>query len=163
MVLGCGMLLGQTAAAAELQGTIYDPSGAVVPDASVTLRDQARGFRRTVFTDNRGLYRLLSLPPGRYQLRIEKEGFRAADIDEVTLTIGQAGVQDSQLSLGERLETVAVDASAQMIESARGQQANTLPQLYVENLPINRRDYLNFVLLVPGVTDANALVDSTDF
>jgi len=157
-------LLAQSAGeSSELNGIITDPSDAVVAGAAVTLRNPATGLERRVTSNNKGEYRFLVVPPGLYDIRVEKSGFRTETATGIRLSIGQVGTLDFRLQLGGQQETVEVSAETALLESERTQQANIVQQEFVRNLPIDRRDYLTFSLLAPGVVDSNALADNSDF
>ncbi len=152
-----------SAASAELRGTVTDPEGAVVPDVSVNVVNVGKAFTRSVNTDGKGEYRLLLLPPGTYEIRAERQGFAAQVKKSVEVTVGQIAVVDFQLEAGTPTETVEVFAGGQIVETERTQQSNTIQERYVQDLPIDRRDYLTFTLLAPGIVDSNAFADNTDF
>src|SRR5215510_7819121 len=139
-------------ATAEIKGKITDSTGAAVVGATVTATDAGKGISRATTSDEQGEYRLLSIPPGIYQLKVEASGFTA-----------QALNKDIALQVGATSETVNVTTEAPVIETEKTQQSNTINELAIRNLPIDRRDYLTFTLLTPGVVDSNALADNTDF
>src|SRR5262249_61770004 len=105
----------------------------------------------------------LLLPPGDYDLQFEKEGFRKEVAKSVRVTVGQIANLETQLQLGPTADVVEVTGATALVENERSHQANTLEREAVLNLPINRRDYLTFTLLAPGVVDATALADNADF
>lgn len=152
-----------SAASAELKGTVTDPQGAVVPGATVTVTNPDRAITRTVTTDDRGEYRVLLLPPGLYQVKVEKSGFVAHVRQGVQLTVGQILNLDVQLSVGATTEIVEVTGEQPLVETERTQQSDTIEERFIRALPIDRRDYLTFTLLAPGVVDSNAFADNTDF
>src|SRR5882672_12462389 len=82
--------IAQTAATADLRGTVKDPNGAVIQNATVNVRDEARNFERTVQTNDSGYFTLLSLPPGHYTLTVTAKGFAKMMAKDVGLTVGQA-------------------------------------------------------------------------
>ncbi len=147
----------------EIRGRISDPNGAVVSGATVTLTDEARGLTRTTTTDNEGLYRFLSLTPGIYQIRVQATGFSSQLQKAVQVTVGQTADQDFSLKVGDASAVVEITADAPLIETERSQQSSTINEKYIQELPIDRRDYLTFTLLTPGVVDSNALADNSDF
>jgi len=147
----------------EINGRVTDPNGAVIKGATVTATDSGKGTSRTVTTDDQGEYRVLTLPPGTYQLRVQATGFSTQLINEIQLTVGQIADQNVSLQVGDTTATVEVTADPPVIETARTQQSTTINERYIENLPIDRRDYLTYTLLAPGVVDSNALADNTDF
>ena len=150
-------------ASGEMHGAVTDPSGAAIPAAKVTVKNEDTGLARTDSTDVAGEYRLLLLPPGVYNVQVEKEGFRSQVAKGVRVTVGQVAIVDLKLDLGATTQIVEVSGAASLIESERSHSATTLEQESVYNLPINRRDYLTFALLAPGVVDSTALADNTDY
>jgi hypothetical protein len=149
-------------ATAEIKGSITDPSGALVPDAIVTAIDAARGLNRTTTSDERGEYALLSLAPGSYQVRVEKTGFASQLRSGLELTVGETATLHFVLNVGQALETITVTSETPLIETERTQQSNTIAERYIRNLPIDRRDYLSYALLAPGIADSDALADNAD-
>jgi hypothetical protein len=147
----------------ELRGQITDQNGAAVTGATITLTDAARGSTRTVQSDENGLYVFLSLPPGTYNMKIQASGFAAATIADVHLDVGQVGNVPVSLSAGGVQSEVNIAAGGQVIEVERTQQSTVISQVQIDNLPINRRNYLDFALLTPGVTDSDSINDSSDF
>lgn len=147
----------------EIKGRVTDPNGAVVSGATVTATDSEKGTTRTVTTDDQGEYRILTLPPGTYQLRVQAVGFSTQLVNAVQITVGQIADQNFTLKIGDATATVEVTADLPTIESDRTQQSTTIDERYIRDLPIDRRDYLTFTLLAPGVVDSNALADNTDF
>src|SRR4029077_19303187 len=114
-------------------------------------------------TDDRGEYHVLLLPPGVYDIKVEKSGFTAQSSKGIVITGGQAALINLKLSVGSSSQLVEVQASPSLIETERTQQSNTINEQAVSNLPINRRDYLSFSLLAPGVSDSKAMADSNSF
>src|SRR5262249_29704949 len=149
-------------ATAEIKGKISDPTGAVVVGATITATDAAKGVARTAASDERGEYRLLSLPPGIYQLKVEAKWFTAQVQSGVEVTVGQTLDTDIALRVGVASETITVTTEAPVIETEKTQQSNTINELAIRNLPIDRRDYLTFTLLAPGVAGSKAVVATTD-
>src|SRR5260370_16556650 len=123
----------------------------------------ATGRLLEAISDDRGAYRIPLMPPGVYDLKVEKPGFAAATRDGITITVGEAAVMDIKLAVSGSTEIVQVQTEAPAIETERTQQSNTINERSVRNLPINRRDYLSFSLLVPGVTDSKAIANSNTF
>ncbi len=148
---------------AELSGVVSDPSGAAIQGAAVTLKNSATGLSRQAATDSVGAFRFLQTPPGVYEARFEKEGFQTQVATGVRLTVGQMASLSAQLRIGQRTEIVEVTGEVALIETERTSQANTLEREFVQSLPIDRRDYLTFSLLAPGVVDSKALADNSDF
>jgi len=150
-------------ASADLTGTVTDPSGAAVPNAKVTAIDTAKGAQRTVMTDDQGFYRLSGLAPASYKLSVEHAGFEAEVVTSLSLTVGQNLVFDFHLKLSGISGQIEVTSELPVVETERSSQANTLTQNEIANLPIDRRDYLTFTLLVPGVSNSTRLASDQDF
>ena len=150
-------------ASADLTGTVTDQTGAGVPNAKVTATDPANGWERSVMTDEHGIYRLSGLPPSSYKVSVEHAGFQTEAAAGVALTVGQTLVFDFRLKLSGMSSEVQVNAETPIVETERGGQANTLTQNYIANLPIDRRDYLTFTLLMPGVSNSTRITDDQDF
>jgi hypothetical protein len=155
--------LAQSQTAAVLAGTVVDPTEAVIPAAKLVLTSKETGASRELISDERGEFRFLSLPPGTYDLRIDKAGFATHFLRSVILTVGEMASITVRLTVGTLGETVDVNTEAVVLETERTQQADLIGQNAVVNLPINRRDYLTFALLAPGVNDSRAMADSTSF
>jgi hypothetical protein len=143
--------------AADLQGYVRDPNGAVVAGASVTARSRATGLERTAQTNEEGLYKIVNLPPGEYEVTVAAANFARASVPSVTLTVGQRADLDVPLQAGGVEETVVVSgATTDVVEVGRTAVSNTVDQQRIENLPINERNYVNFALTSSLVTRDNA-------
>jgi hypothetical protein len=140
-----------------------DTAGALIAGASVTATAVDKGYSRNATTSPDGEYTLLALLPGIYDIKIEKAGFTPQRQSSVQLTVGQTLHVDFVMQVAVITETLNITTEPPVIDSERTQQANTVNEHYIRNLPINRRDYLSFTLLAPGVNDATSIVDSSDF
>ena len=147
----------------EITGTVIDPAGAAIPNAKVTVSDVEKGVKRTVQADSGGQYRVAGLPPSHYRVSAEVSGFQTEVQTDVVVTVGQVVPLDFHLQIAKAEAVVEVTSQAPVVETERSQQSNTVEQQYIEALPINRRDYLTFTLLMPGVSDSTRLADDQDF
>src|SRR3979490_3323697 len=95
---------------ASLQGTVYDPSGAFVPDAAIEIRNIEQGATRAVTTDDKGRYREPLLPPGEYGLRVKVLGFKPVVVKGIKLMIGRDAVLDVKLEITAGVEQINVTA-----------------------------------------------------
>src|SRR5215469_2043531 len=93
---------------ASLTGVVTDPTGAVVPNAKVTLTDEAKGFSFAATTDTAGQYIVRDLPPSTYRLSVESQGFKTYTRSGITLDVKQTGTADVTLELGTSTQTVQV-------------------------------------------------------
>jgi hypothetical protein len=147
----------------SISGTVTDPQGGVLPKASVVAVEMAQGNQYSATTDESGQYRLTSLLPGTYKVTVKIDRFETQAMTGVVVNIGETVSLDVHLKLATTSQTVEVSAIPPVVETERGSQANTLTQQYIEDLPIDRRDYLTFTLLLPGVSDSTRLADDQDF
>ena len=147
----------------DIKGAVTDTSNAPVPQASVVVVETEKGFRRTVLTDVAGQYRVMGLLPGTYDVGAELSGFETAVRKGVTLTVGETVNADFQLKISPVKTRVDVTWEAPVLDTEKTNQADTIEQTYIRNLPIDRRDYLAYSLLVPGVTDSTWIADSQNF
>ncbi len=150
-------------ASGEIGGTVRDPSGAVIPNVEITVVNQNTGLTRRTTTDELGSYRALLLPPGVYQVKAEREKFAGQVREPVRVTIGETSIIDFDLMIGISVQTEVVVAAAPLVETERVQQSNTIREEQIRQLPIDRRDYLTYTLLAPGVVDSKALADASDY
>jgi hypothetical protein len=164
LLMSSGMLFAQgLGASGSIIGTVTDTSGAVIPNATVTVTDANRGIKRTTTSDSTGRYLMSGLSPTAYDVSAERNGFQTAIQKNVVLYVGQTLTVDFSLKVSTVTSTVEVTAETPLVEAERGSQANTVTNRYIQNLPINRRDYLTFTLLSPGVTDSTRLASDQDF
>src|SRR5208282_2086326 len=149
-------------ASGEITGTVTDSTGAVLPKATVTVVNPETGLRREAISNDSGQYFVPGLSPATYEVRAQFSGFGTGVRKGVTVTIGETAVCD--FSLRPQSETVIeVKGEAIQIETQRASQANTITQSYIINLPIDRRDYLTFTLLAPGVSSSDRTTGDQDF
>jgi hypothetical protein len=138
--------------AADLQGSVRDPSGAAVAGATVTARNLATNLTRTATTDADGMYQILSLPPGNYEVTAEAAGFSKGRIASATLTVGQRGDLDIPLAVGDVGAVVDISsAQVALVETTSTTVSNTIDQHRIENLPINERSATGFALTLSTV------------
>jgi outer membrane receptor protein involved in Fe transport len=157
-ICGPGISFGQTAGAGTITGTLTDPSGAVVPNASVIVHDADTGVDRTTATNDAGIYLATFLQPGHYELTVSKTGFATVERKDLTLQVGQTLQVDLQMPVRTTQETVTVTGEAPILDPDKTEQSEVVDQNLVQNLPIVGRKWDNFVLLTPGVTTDGALV-----
>ena len=163
LLLHTPLLPQATSTAGDLRGQVIDPSGATVAAAKLTLSNESRGFQRGGQTSDEGRFLLSSIPPGNYKLRVEANGFTTKVIDNLEIRVGDVVSLLVQVSISSALTEVVVTADATTVEVERTQQATTIEQARITNLPINRRNYLDFALLAPGVVETTSLVDDSSF
>ena len=157
-VISCvGVALSQAQSnAADLQGTVRDPNGAAVTNATVTARNPGTNVSRETTTNDEGFYKIVNLPPGNYELTVKAPNYKTALIPVVQLTVGQTATQDVPLEIGELNATVTIQGAAPaLVETTNTAVSNTVDQQRIENLPINERNYLSFALTSSTVNRDN--------
>ncbi len=138
--------------AADLQGFVRDPNGAVVVDATVTARNPATNFSREAKTNDDGYYQMVSLPPGEYEVTVEAASFKKAVVPSYKLTVGARADLDVTLEVGQLTDVVNITTEDQpVVETTRTAVANTIEQQRIENLPINERSATGFALTISTV------------
>jgi hypothetical protein len=147
----------------EITGTVTDSSGGVVLKATVNVVDTQTGLKRTAITNGTGQFRVASLPPATYNISVEMSGFATEIRKGVTVAIGQIALSDFKLNPSQVATVVEVTDQAPVVETERGSQADRIIQQYIADLPVDRRDYLTFTLLAPGVSDSTRLAGDQDF
>jgi len=147
----------------EITGTVVDSSGGVVVKATVNVVDAQTGLKRTATTNGTGQFRVTGLAPATYDISAEMAGFATAIRKGVTVTIGQTVVSDFKMNPSQVATVIEVTDRPPVVETERSSQADTITQQYVADLPIDRRDYLTFTLLAPGVSDSTRLAGDQDF
>jgi hypothetical protein len=152
-----------------LEGSVVDRTGQAVPGATVEVNDVETNHDRTVVTDANGSFRVVALPPGVYDLRVELEGFQPSEREGLILAVGATVHLNITLSLAGVTATVTVRAQPPPIDSSRTSVATVIDPERIEELPVRSRNYLEFALLAPGVgstrqgsqtAPSRALVDS---
>ena len=151
LLVGTGLLLGQFEYG-EILGTVRDASQAVVMGAKVTLRNLDTNVVREGVTNEQGDYSFPGLRAGRYSIQSEKEGFRTATTSNLELRTGDHLRTDLALETGSVSEQITVDATAPLLETDTSERGQVVAGAQVRELPLNKRDYTQLVLLVPGTT-----------
>jgi hypothetical protein len=153
--VGCGAGWAQTFQG-SFTGTLTDPTGAVVPGVLVTVQEVDRGLSRGVTTDSDGTYGVPLLPPGRYRLTAQKEGFAKTVRGPVTLLVNQHLLVDLTLKVGPQATTITVESTPSPVESQTSSVGTTIDEQKVTEVPLNGRNFLELTLLVPGVSPGTA-------
>ena len=157
-VLGMLLLLANPALAQSLaaggaiEGTVKDETGAVLPGATVTVLNEETGTSRTTTTDGTGAYTVPLLPVGTYEVSGVLDGFQTVRRPHLQLSVGQQLTVDLTLGLAGVEASIEVTAQPPILEQERTHQASTVNDVAVANLPVNGRNFIDFVLTTPGVT-----------
>ena len=169
MVLSTTPMWGQVGAATgTVIGIVTDPSGAVVPGATVTMTDNATGVSRSTTTNDQGRYTFVSASPGTYNISVTKQGFSAAKIANQVVQVGQQLTANVQMQVGQATTEVVVEGqTASTLQTLNATIGNTVPQQALSALPSLGRDVSTFLTLQPGVSPdgsvAGTVVDQSSF
>src|SRR5579872_443804 len=164
LLLVSGTALAQgVGASGSIAGIVTDPSGAVLTNATVTATDAERGIKRSANSDNNGHYAIPGLAPTTYTLTVSHAGFQTSIQKGLVVNVGQDVILDVHMRVSGAVESVEVTTEAALVDTESGHQAETINQQYIQDLPINRRDYLTFTLLAPGVSDSTRMANDQDF
>ncbi|MCC6860086.1 MAG: TonB-dependent receptor [Bryobacterales bacterium] len=147
-----GALWGQSQiTTGTIQGTISDPSGAVIPNARVVLKAVETGVQRTVATDEQGRYTAPLLEVGGYEITVSAAGFATGVAKGYNLTLGQTLLANLTLSVAATGETITISEEAPIVETSRTEASTLVNLRSVESLPLNGRRFLDLAFLTPGV------------
>jgi hypothetical protein len=136
---------------ASIQGTVADKSGAVVPNATVTVTNQATGVAATTKSTDAGFYRIAALPPGRYTVKVEATSFATSTAKDVEVTAETVRGLNVTISPGGAKETVTVNAEAIGIQTENANVDGGLTATQINRLPTYGRDPFELLRLAPNV------------
>ena len=139
---------------AQLRGTVTDPAGSLVPDASVALINTATGIRAMAKTNSSGVYTFNGLRPGTYRLRVESKSFAPSEQSGLVLGVSQQAVVDVTLQLGSLASSVTVTDSAPLLDSGSANIGTTISGDSTRNIPLYGRSYFGLVFLAGGVSES---------
>ena len=140
---------------AAIVGTVTDPSGAPVKDATVVATDTERGTVWKAQTNDTGAYNFQRLPIGSYTVKVTKEGFQTSVQPPFTIVLNQTARVDAQLKVGRVSETVEVSAAAPVLQTENAEVGTVLDARTNDNLPLATRNYVQLTLLTPGTVSVD--------
>ena len=148
----------------RVAGTVVDPSGAVLPGASVTLRNLGTNAASEVTTGADGRFSFPEQPIGRYQLTVVLQGFQTAALNEVTLLTGQLLELRVPLAVGDIQTSVEVSGGVPLVQAGSSSVQTSMTERQVQELPLNGRNPLQLVALTSGatITDAGTVAGQQD-
>src|SRR5713101_1257512 len=145
----------QGAATGDLHVSVKDPKGGGVTNATVTVRDVAKGLERAGSSDGQGGYSVRQLAPGTYSVTVDAPGFAKSEATGVAITVGEMAELPVTVTVAGGKEVIEVNSQAELVETSRSSTTDTIGQRRIDNLPINGRNYINFTL-----TDSQVLRDN---
>jgi hypothetical protein len=144
-----GICFAQTETA-RLQGTVTDPSDAIVVKATITVRNFGTGLATTAETNREGYYVIPGLSPGRYNMEVTQPGFQKFERD-FELQVSQVAVVDVKLQVGTSTQSVTVTEGSPVIDAADSSLGSVIEGRQITELPLNGRNFTQLATLVPGV------------
>src|SRR5579871_4629058 len=147
----------QGATSGSILGTVSDPTGAVVPNASVQIKNVETGQVQQAPTDVQGRYTIADLPIGNYEAQVSASGFQTMVRRGITLTVGAQAVVDFSLQVGQSQQTVTVDAQVSQVDTVSAAVSSYVEQKQINDLPLNGRNFTDLVTLIPGVASGSQI------
>jgi len=138
---------------ADILGTVTDTTGAVVPNANVTLINLETNELRTVQSNGTGDYTFTLLPVGHYSITIKAPGFQASITKDLAVEAGDRARSDVHLQLGSESTIVEVTASTPLLQADSATVSSNVTAMAVQDLPLNGRNFVQLVQLVPGANE----------
>ena len=135
-----------------LEGTVFDPTGAVVPNATVTIKEVSTGVEHTTVTSSAGNYRFTALPASRFTLAVKATGFETGNLNDISIQVAETRTLNVTLKLGAATQTVDVNAQVTPVNLAGGGVSGQINEVKVHDLPLVGRNMFSLVVLTPGVT-----------
>ncbi len=140
---------------AAITGTVSDPSGAPIVGATVTAKETDRGTVWTGQSNEAGIYSLLRIPIGKYELKAEMKGFKTAVVPPFTLDLNQTARIDFKMAVGQVTETIEVTSAAPLLQADSAAVSTIIDAATNEALPLATRNYVQLTLLSPGAVTPN--------
>src|SRR5574341_216676 len=137
-------------ATATISGTVEDPNGAVLPGATVTVINVNTNRRRQTTTNESGYFTVPLLPPATYTMRIEHQGFLTAEVNNITLNVGDERTVRIPMKVGDVKETVNITGEESLISQSPA-VGTVVDRQFVANIPLNGRSLQSLISLTPGV------------
>jgi Carboxypeptidase regulatory-like domain len=161
------VLIGAAAAAlaqagrGSISGLVTDPSGAIIPDASVVAQSQATGLKLTTTSNSSGLYSFISLAPGKYQITAGAKGFETLVERNITVSVDQVSQINLALKVGSVSEVVNVNGATALVEASNSTVGQLINADTIDRVPLLTRNVYDLIQLSTGVTPANGAPNSS--
>lgn len=150
LALGAGQIFAQSTVTGGIQGRVVDPQGAVVPNATVKVKNSGTNAEVTTTTDGDGGYRVTNLQPGTYTIEASATGFATVKVERIVVEVGQSTSVEMPLKIQGGETIIDVTAEAPVVNTNDNANSTNINQTSINELPINGRRWSNFALLTPG-------------
>ncbi|WP_182276418.1 carboxypeptidase-like regulatory domain-containing protein [Granulicella sp. 5B5] len=158
---GTSLSAGQATSSGTVVGSITDPSGAVIPDATITVTDMASKSARTTVSNKAGQYIVPDVPPGTYDVKATRAGFSTDEIPDITVSVGSQTTANFRMTVGAENTTVEVTASNADLQTMNASTGTTVDPSMVQALPTIGREVATFTTMQPGVTPGGNVAGTT--
>ena len=138
---------------ADILGTITDSSGAAIPGATVTLTNTDNQAKRTTTTNGSGDYSFTLLPVGHYSVTVKASGFNTSSTQDLSVEAGDRARADAHMQIGSESQTIEVQAQTPLLQADNATVSSTVTAKAVQDLPLNGRNFVQLVQLVPGANE----------
>jgi len=152
-LFGAGVVFGQGGGVGTILGTISDSSGGAVAKAKITITNTATNISQVAESTEDGNYTMPYLRPGTYRITVEATGFQKVVVQEINLAVDQNARVDAVMKAGTISETVTVNASAVALDTDTSAVSQTISNKQVDNLPLQDRNFTQFLLLGGGAVE----------
>lgn len=136
----------------SLAGYVADPSGAVIPGATVTITNTATGIKRTTVTDAAGHYVISGLDVGVYNVTAKAKGFKSSVQEGMHIDVSAQAAENFKLAVGSSSESVTVQADAAHVQTETGAVSNVISGAQIQNIAVNGRNFVSLATLIPGAS-----------
>src|SRR5580698_5850912 len=136
---------------ATVTGTVVDTQGKAIPDATIEVTSAELSVTRTTTSESDGAYRLTALPPGTYSIKASHNGFKTELFKDIDIAVNRIVTYDITLQVGTASQTVEVDSAVPLLDTTISSSGTTITPQQIMDMPINGRNYLDLLQLVPGV------------
>ena len=150
VLLTLPLLAGAQTFRGAINGTVTDPTGAVVPRAQVKATEAATGVEHTTLTTGDGAFAFQDIPLGQYKVTVTSAGFSARTVDNVQVIAGTIYTLPVRLALGQETQVVEVNAAALSLDTTTPTQNTTISSEVVQDAPLNGRDFTQLIAVAPG-------------
>jgi hypothetical protein len=135
-----------------IEGAVKDKQGLAVAGAQVRATSSVLAVDLTATTDAEGNYRITTLPPGIYEVKLSKDGFQSEVFKNIEVTLNRTLALDVTMQVGSLSQIVQVDSATPLLETSISSSGTTITPQQIQDMPINGRNYLDLLQLVPGVS-----------
>jgi len=142
---------------ARINGSVTDQTGAVIPNAKVTIENPARGYKQVLTSDSAGFWAIQAVPIGDYVITAEAPGFQKLVRTDITLQVGQIQRVDLQMTVGQMTQEVTVSGNVPKVQTETAAVSSVVTNTQIQNLDLNGRNWVSLALLVPGAVPDNGL------